>query len=87
MKNFTKLIIFILLFPVFLLSQSSLNMVQIGNLSYNQDLNDVWGYVDLNGNEHALVGCANGFSYVDVSNPSNPQEVFLFLDLTLFGEI
>jgi len=76
MKNFTKLIIFILLFPVFLLSQSSLNMVQIGNLSYNQDLNDVWGYVDLNGNEHALVGCANGFSYVDVSNPSNPQEVF-----------
>ena len=29
-------------------------MVQIGNLSYNQDLNDVWGYVDLNGNEHAL---------------------------------
>ena len=75
MKNFTKLIIFILL-PVFLLSQSSLNMVQIGNLSYNQDLNDVWGYVDLNGNEHALVGCANGFSYVDVSNPSNPQEVF-----------
>ena len=51
-------------------------MVQIGNLSYNQDLNDVWGYVDLNGNEHALVGCANGFSYVDVSNPSNPQEVF-----------
>ena len=76
MKNFTKLIIFIILFPVFLLSQSSLNMVQIGNLSYNQDLNDVWGYVDLNGNEHALVGCANGFSYVDVSNPSNPQEVF-----------
>ena len=76
MKNFTKLIIFILLFPFFLLSQSSLNMVQIGNLSYNQDLNDVWGYVDLNGNEHALVGCANGFSYVDVSNPSNPQEVF-----------
>ena len=76
MKNFTKLIIFILLFPLFLLSQSSLNMVQIGNLSYNQDLNDVWGYVDLNGNEHALVGCANGFSYVDVSNPSNPQEVF-----------
>lgn len=75
MKNFTKLIIFILL-PVFLLSQSALNMVQIGNLSYNQDLNDVWGYVDLNGNEHALVGCANGFSYVDVSNPSNPQEVF-----------
>ena len=50
-------------------------MVQVGNLSYNQDLNDIWGYVDHEGKEHALVGCANGFSYVDISNP-NPQEVF-----------
>ena len=57
-------------------AQESLNMVQVGNLSYNQDLNDIWGYVDHEGKEHALVGCANGFSYVDISNPANPQEVF-----------
>ncbi len=76
MKNFTKAIIFILLIPIFLFSQASLNMVQIGNLSYNQGLNDIWGYVDHDGNEYALVGCANGFSYVDISDPSNPQEVF-----------
>ena len=57
-------------------AQESLNMVQLGNLSYNQDLNDIWGYVDHEGKEHALVGCANGFSYVDISNPANPQEVF-----------
>ena len=76
MKNFTQFIIFLLLIPILSISQSSLNMVQIGNLSYNQDLNDIWGYVDHDGNEHALVGCANGFSYVDISNPSNPQEVF-----------
>jgi len=65
-----------LLFPFFILSQSSLNMEQIGNLEYNQDLNDVWGYVAPNGEEHALVGCANGFSYVNISDPSNPYEVF-----------
>ena len=76
MENFTKVIIFILLIPIFLFSQASLNMVQIGNLSYNQGLNDIWGYVDHDGNEYALVGCANGFSYVDISDPSNPQEVF-----------
>ena len=62
-------------------------MVQVGNLSYNQDLNDIWGYVDHEGKEHALVGCANGFSYVDISNPANPQEVFLFLDLIQYGGI
>ena len=75
MKKITIYII-TLLFPFFILSQESLNMNQIGNLSYNQDLNDIWGYVDQGGNEHALVGCANGFSYVDISNPSAPFEVF-----------
>ena len=76
MKNFTQFIIFLLLIPILSISQVSLNMVQIGNLSYNQDLNDIWGYVDHDGNEHALVGCANGFSYVNISDPSNPYEVF-----------
>jgi len=65
-----------LILPFLIFSQSSLNMDQIGNLSYNQDLNDVWGYVDANGDEHALVGCANGFSYVNISDPANPYEVF-----------
>jgi len=76
MKNFTISIILMFSIPFFLVGQASLNMVQVGNLSYNQDLNDIWGYVDHDGNEHALVGCANGFSYVDISNPSEPQEVF-----------
>ncbi len=76
MKNFTISVILMLSIPFFLVGQASLNMVQVGNLSYNQDLNDIWGYVDHDGNEHALVGCANGFSYVDISNPSEPQEVF-----------
>ena len=73
-KNIIYIIMFV--FPLLLVSQSSLNMEQIGNLPYNQDLNDVWGYVDANGDEHALVGCANGFSYVNMSDPSNPYEVF-----------
>ena len=30
-------------------AQESLNMVQVGNLSYNQDLNAIWGYVDHEG--------------------------------------
>ena len=61
-------------------------MVQVGNLSYNQDLNDIWGYVDHEGKEHALVGCANGFSYVDISNPKSSGSL-LFLDLIQYGGI
>lgn len=52
----------------------------LSNLDYQElhetFLNDVWGYVDQEGNEYALVGTQNGVSIVDVSNPSNPQEVF-----------
>ena len=65
-----------LILPFFLFSQSSLNMEQIGNLEYDQDLNDVWGYVAPNGEEHALVGCANGFSYVNISDPSKLLDIF-----------
>lgn len=58
-----------------------LNMTLLGQLDYqnlhNSDLSDIWGYVDGNGNEYALVGVNDGgLSIVDVTTPSNPQEVF-----------
>ena len=43
---------------------------------HNADLNDVWGYVDELGNEYAIVGTSKGTSIVDVTDPSNPFEVF-----------
>jgi choice-of-anchor B domain-containing protein len=58
-----------------LFSQESLNMDLVGNLSYPQGTNDIWGYAD-GGNEYALVGLTDGFSVVDVTNPSNPTEIF-----------
>lgn len=65
---------------LFMSAQAQLNMTQLGYLSYfqlhNADCNDVWGYVDEVGNEYALVGTTKGFSVVDVSDPSNPSEVF-----------
>ncbi len=50
-------------------------MTLLGNLDYNPDLSDVWGYVDDNGKEYAIVGLENAVSIVDVSNPSSPVEV------------
>lgn len=51
------------------------NMTLLGNLDYTPDLSDVWGYVDGNGKEYALVGLENAVSIVDVSNPINPVEL------------
>ena len=42
---------------------------------------DIWGWVDSNGNEFALVGLNDGFSVVDVTNPMNLNEMFYIPDL------
>jgi choice-of-anchor B domain-containing protein len=40
------------------------------------DINDLWGYVDLDDNrEYAIVGLRNGTAVVDVTDPLNPLEV------------
>ncbi len=55
----------------------SLNMTQLGNLPYAQDLNDVWGY-ESGGVELALVGTMTGLSVVNATNPAAPVEVAFF---------
>lgn len=60
-------------------SYAQLNMNLVGQLSWPASrgaLSDIWGYVDGNGNEYALVGLETGTSIVDISNPSSPVEVF-----------
>ena len=58
-------------------SQSSSNISLVGSLDYpGTEGNDVWGYVDSTGTEYALVGLQNGFSVVNLSDPSNPVESF-----------
>lgn len=39
-------------------------------------LNDVWGYTDETGKEYVLVGARKGTGIVDISDPSQPIEVF-----------
>ncbi len=68
---------FILAFSLIsMLGYGQLNMQQVGHLPYNNDLSDIWGYVDGEGNEYALVGVYNGFSVVSLADPANPEEVF-----------
>lgn len=70
-------IIFGLLISSFTLSaQSAKNVQLLGQLSYQQELSDIWGYAAPDGKEYALVGVFDGFSVVDVSNPAQPDEKF-----------
>ena len=46
----------------------------LGKLTYGEDLSDIWGY-EACGQEYALVGVYDGFSIVDVTDPTNPTEL------------
>ncbi|MCI5056148.1 MAG: choice-of-anchor B family protein [Flavobacteriales bacterium] len=71
MKILTLILTCVISFQAF----TQVNLTQVGKLPYNDELNDIWGTV-VNGTEYALVGVRTGFSVVDLSNPSNPTEVF-----------
>ena len=69
------------------------NLTSVGTLSYVQELNDIWGYVDSAGTEYALVGTRTGTSIVSLATPSNPTEVLfipgatsIWRDLKTWGE-
>ena len=42
---------------------------------------DIWGYVDSSDNEYAIVGLRDGVSFVDVTDPTNPDEKFFIPDI------
>ena len=68
--------------PLMALGQTNFNLGLIGSYEWpNTEGSDIWGWADGNGNEYALVGLNDGFSCVDVSNPSNPVEKFYIPDI------
>lgn len=75
-KDMKRNLITIVLIAIFTTSFAQLNMQELGYFSYSQNLSDIWGYADEEGNEYALVGVHDGFSIVDVTDPSSPNEVF-----------
>ncbi len=76
-------------------SQSDLSFVSQTDYSdlHNTGLNDVWGYVDEQGNEYAIVGTEDGTSILNVTDPVNPFEIFwvpgensIWRDPSVFGD-
>ena len=50
------------------------NLNRLGGLTYTDNLSGVWGY-EKNGHKYAIVGTTQGYSIVDIENPSQCQEL------------
>ena len=80
MKNFFTILFLII--SNYTYTQNNLNLNLLGTYEWNStEGSDIWGWADPNGNEYALVGLNDGFSVVDVTNPTNPVEMFYIADL------
>lgn len=79
-----RFLLVLILLPLFVICQNSYNLNLLGTYDYNStDGNDIWGWVDpSNESEYALVGLVNGFSCVNVTDPTNPVEEFFIPDLS-----
>ncbi len=63
------------------------NCTLLGNLPYPQGLSNIWGYA-ADGREYAIVGTQTGTAVVDVTDPTNPDEVgFIEGGNTIWREI
>jgi choice-of-anchor B domain-containing protein len=72
----TSCLVAVALFSDSAKAQVSSNVTFRGQLSYANDLADIWGWRNpADGKEYALVGVTNGFSIVDVSVPTNPVQL------------
>lgn len=60
-------------------SFAQLNLTYVGEVLYDEELSDIWGYVAPDDTEYGLVGVFDGVSIVDLTDPANPTEVF-FVD-------
>ena len=52
-------------------SQTSNNMTLCSNYDAGDSYNDIWGYVDGNGREYAIIGASSKISIIDVTDPFN----------------
>ena len=65
-----------IIISIFIFNAFSQKNMQLRSVkSYQEKLNDIWGYHDPAGKEYAIAGVFNGVSIVDVSNPDNITEV------------
>lgn len=85
-------LVVVLLFCCFYGFSQDYNLSLLGTLDYESDGSDIWGYVDEQGTEYALMGVRNGTAIISLADPTNPVEVAfinggnnIWRDLKTFG--
>ncbi len=70
-----KFFYMLFLMPIILYAQNNVTLISNLDQYHSVKYNDIWGYVDGNGTEYALLGVRTGTSIVSLADPSNPFEV------------
>ncbi len=63
------------------------NITLLGTLDEYTTYSNIWGYVDNQGNEYALLGHDQGMSIIDITNPAAPTEIDMIPGPTGLGII
>ncbi|MBK7380049.1 MAG: hypothetical protein IPJ03_13740 [Ignavibacteriales bacterium] len=74
-------------FSVIVSAQVNVELLSHFNPYPSSGYNDIWGYVDPNGNEYALLGVGTGTSIINVTDPRILCKLHLFQDLNQSGVI
>jgi choice-of-anchor B domain-containing protein len=72
MKIFLQLCFF--LFSVTVFAQEDFNIELVSQIEFNENSNDIWGYVDATGLEYAIVGTRTATRVYSLEDPANPVE-------------
>ncbi|HRJ98232.1 MAG TPA: choice-of-anchor B family protein [Ignavibacteria bacterium] len=75
MKKFYFLISFLIIGSGVFAQLPNHNTYLIANLNIHPSYSGLWGYVDGEGREYAVLGCSNGTSVVNVTDSANIYEV------------
>ncbi len=85
MKKQVRLIFCLCLIAQMSFAQDSLNMTVISQwdpdtlpTAGTREYNDIWGYVDCEGNEYVIIGSASRIHFFDINDPANPEELAEF---------
>ncbi len=70
--------IIIIFIPGTTFSQSQNMTLQSNWDESNYNYNDVWGYVDNEGNEYAIMGSKDKIYFFNITNPTSPQKIAEF---------
>lgn len=65
----------LMMLAVTLSAQTNFNLTELANVPYTEGCNDIWGYVDADGTEYAILGTRQATAILSLADPANPVEV------------